>query len=52
MKLFGLVAGTVVFGILVAVSLKPSDPEFRKHQHFKRLEEAGRDRYESYGGGM
>jgi|TARA_R110002020_G_scaffold318989_2_gene534687 hypothetical protein len=52
MKLFGLIAGSVFFGLVIAASLKSPDPEFAKHQHFKKLEEAGRDRYRSYGGGI
>tara|TARA_R100000306_G_scaffold50623_1_gene47678 strand:- start:521 stop:676 length:156 start_codon:yes stop_codon:yes gene_type:complete len=51
MKLFGLIAGSVVLGLLVAASLTPTEAQ-TKYRHFKKLEQAGIDRYESYGSGM
>ena len=51
MKLFGLIAGSLVLGLLVAATVKP-ERERAMHRHFRKLERAGLDRYESYGGGM
>ena len=52
MKLFGLIAGSVILGLIVTASLRPPDPERAMYRHFKKLEKAGRDRYKSYGGGL
>tara|TARA_R100000306_G_scaffold54849_1_gene52457 strand:+ start:299 stop:508 length:210 start_codon:yes stop_codon:yes gene_type:complete len=60
MKLFGLIAGSVALGIIVAASFLPQVTEdgvvgFRawaeermKYRHFGRLEQAGLARFESY----
>ena len=60
MKLFGLIAGAVALGIIVAASFLPQVTEdgvvgFRawaeermKYRHFGRLEQAGLARFESY----
>jgi len=51
MKLFGLIVGSVLLGLIVVVSLQPTEAQ-RKYHHFKKLEQSGVDRYESYRGGM
>ena len=51
MKLFGVIAGSLVLGLLVAASVKP-ERERAMHRHFRKFERAGLDRYEAYGGGM
>ena len=51
MKLFGLIAGSILLGIVVAASLQPNEEQMML-RHFKRLEQAGIDRIQSYGGGM
>jgi len=68
MKIFRLITGSVVFGLIVTASLMPKVTEdgvvgFRawteermKYRHFGRLEQAGLARFESYkmsrGGGV
>jgi hypothetical protein len=51
MKLFGLIVGSVLLGLAVAASIKP-DRDRVMRRHFRKLERAGLDRYESYGGGI
>ena len=68
MKLFGLLAGSVALGLIVAARLMPKVTEDgvvgfgawveerMKYRHFGRLEQAGLARFESYrrsrGGGV
>ena len=51
MKLLGLIAGSLVLGLLVAASVKP-DRERAMHRHFRKLERAGMDRHGFYGSGI
>jgi len=51
MKLFGLIAGSILLGLVVAVSLQPNEEQMML-RHFKKLEQAGIARGKSYGGGM
>ena len=49
MRLWGLVAGSDFFSIIVAASLAPNEEQTR-YRDFKKLERA--HRYGSYGGGV
>ena len=51
MKLFGLITGSILLGLIVAASLQPNEEQMML-RHFKKLEQAGIARYESYGSGM
>jgi len=40
MKLFGLIAGSVLLGIVIAASIQPNEGQM-KHRRFKKLRRTG-----------